>query len=157
MASALTAITRDGGEAQLHLLIEDARDSMEDMMGPIRERSRTYLRWYSPPFDTTLGRHDAWEDAIDYSEDAGTTRDNFPIARAVVDIWTSLEAAKPPMPRAEPEHITPPLPVLDQGEREVRAEQYALERDFESIRSEIRGRIFRDWLRRDDFGCYRLP
>ncbi len=138
-------------DLMLHAFIDDTRTTMEGEMANVRERCRTYLNWYSPVYDNRLKRHDAWEDAIDWNEDAGTTRNNFPIARAVVDIWTSLEAAKPPMPRAEPESVVPPLPVQDQREAAVEREIYALVRTVESRKGDIRSRTFREWLRRDHF------
>jgi hypothetical protein len=151
VAMTLPALTLANDDQELSLLMDDARDSMEEAMTVVRDRCRTYLRWYSPPWDSYLGRHDAWETAIDANEDAGTTRNNFPIARAVVDIWTSLEAAKAPMARAEAEYVSPPLPVLNEGQRNIERAQYDIERTIEARRSEIRGVRFRDWLRRDDF------
>jgi hypothetical protein len=151
VAMALPALSVTDGDQQLHMLMDDARGAMEDSMDSIRHRCRTYLRWYSPPWNADLGRHDAWEDAIDYNEDVGTTRSNFPISRAVVDIWTSLEAARSPIARAEPEHTPPPLPVLDEDQRAIAREQYNLERRIQGIRSEIRGRHFRDYMRKDQF------
>lgn len=138
-------------DQRLDLLIEDARGAMEDTMDVRRDMCRAYLNWYSPPWNAHIARHDAWEDPIDPTEDLDTTRDNFPISRAVVDIWTSLEAAKPPSARAEPEHLSPPMPVLDRYKAAVLAEQYALERTIASRRSEIRTRAFKEYLRRDEF------
>jgi hypothetical protein len=147
----LPARTLATDDRQLDMLIEDTRGAMEDTMASKRAQCRSYLNWYSPRWDPDLGRHDAWETPIDWNEDRGTTRDNFPIARAVVDIWTSLEAAKPPMARAEPEYVAPPLPVLDEYVRGRQREQYDLVRVIEDRRAEIRGQRFRDYLRRDAF------
>ena len=147
----LPALTLANGGADLDMLIEDTRGAMEDAMASLRDRCRTYLNWYSPPWDSRIGRHDAWETAIDWNEDRGTTRNNFPISRAVVDIGTSLESARAPMARAEPEYVAPPLPVLDEFRAGRQREQYSIERTIEARRGEIRGMQFRDWLRRDDF------
>lgn len=149
---AASAISADGEEQRLNAIIDDARTAMEGEMQAVQERSKTYLNWYSPQFDHRLKRHDAWEEPIDYNEDAGTTRNNFPISRAVVDIWTSLEAARSPIPRAEPENIAPPPPEQDQGQAMIQREIYAMERTVESRKADIRSRVFRNWLRRDHFG-----
>lgn len=145
-----TSMSRD--EAMLNSIIDDTRTAMEGEMADVRERSRTYLNWYAPAFDYRLRRHDAWEEPIDWNEDAGTTRNNFPISRAVVDIWTSLEAAKSPIPRAEPENVPPPPPEIDQGRAMIQREQYMMERTTESRKADIRSRVFRSWLRKDNFG-----
>jgi len=138
-------------EAALHAIIDDARITMEGEMLAIRERCLTYLNWYSPPFDPFLQRHDAWEEDVDPEADAETTRNNFPIARACVDIWTSLEAAHPPIPRADPERVMPPPPVLDAGEARIFAEMYRLRRTNESRKADIRSSNVRRWMRRDQF------
>ncbi len=151
MAMALPALPLSAGEQGLHELMDDARGAMEDTMDSVRDRCRRYLNWYSPPWDTYLGRHDAWETVYDRNDDQDTTRSNFPISRAVVDIWTSLEAAKPPLARAEPEHLSPPMPQLDEGLAALAREQYVRDRRVQAIRAEIRGRHFREMLRRDLF------
>jgi hypothetical protein len=139
-------------EALLNAVIDDARTAMQGEMQVVKDRAKTYLNWYSPPFDTRLRRHDQWEEAIDWNEDAGTTRNTFNISRAVVDIWTSLEAAKPPIPRAEPESVAPPPPELDQGKAMIQREIYAMDRTIEGRKSDIRSRRLRQWLRKDNFG-----
>ena len=140
-----------GDDVRLHAVIDDCRVSMESEMLFVRERSQTYLDWYSPPFNSQIRRHDAWEDAIDWEEDAQRARNNFPICRAVVDIWTSLEAASPPTPRAEPERINPPPPSLDMGEQMVDRSIYDMRRTIESRMSDMRSARVRSWMRKDHF------
>lgn len=136
----------------LHAIIDDARTAMEaEMVSIVRPRCEAYLNWYSPPFDERLGRHDAWEDEIDWNADVGRTRSNFPIARAVVDIWTSLEASQPPMVRAESERVPPPLPVLDQAEAAINREILAIMKTLSGRTADIRSSAIRKWMRLDHF------
>ena len=58
-------------------LMDDLRVAMEGEMQMVREKCETYLRWYSPVFNTRLHTHDAWPDPIRYS-DIDTTRGNVP-------------------------------------------------------------------------------
>ena len=146
-ADALT--DTDGGRRGASLM-DDLRVMMEAEMNDVRARCETYLRWYSPPYDHALKTHDAWPDAVGY-DDIDTTRNNFPIARAVVDIWASLEAAKPPSVRAEPERVAPPLPIYAAAEAAAAAQQYDLERQMASINGDIRSARIRQWMRNDLF------
>lgn len=119
-------------------------------MGFIRRRAQTYLRWYSPPFDDVLLTHDAWIDPLTVEND-GLTRSNFPIARACVDIWTSLEAAKTPTIRAEPERLQPPPPSFDQDEELKMRMFYDAMKHVESMRADGRSAYLRRYLRLDGF------
>lgn len=143
---AMTAL----GEKRARSLMDDLRVAMEGEMEQVRTRCETYLRWYSPPFNTMLGTHDAWRDPITY-DDIDTTRANFTLSRAVVDIWAALEASKPPTVRAEPERIRPPLPILNPGQARAAAQQYAVERQLSSVNSDIRSARIRQWMRDDNF------
>lgn len=131
-------------------LMDDLRVAMEGEMQMVREKCETYLRWYSPVFNTRLHTHDAWPDPIRYA-DIDTTRGNFPIARAVVDLWAALEAAKAPTVRAEPERVPPPLPILGSAQAAMAAQQYDTDREIESTNSDIRSARIRRWMRDDMF------
>lgn len=136
----------------LNAIIDDARTAMDaEMTSIVRPRCEAYLNWYSPPFDERLGRHDAWEDEIDWNADLGRTRSNFPIVRAVVDIWTSLEASQPPTIRAEPERVPPPPPVLDQAEAAVNREILAIMKTLSERTAEVRAALIAKWMRLDHF------
>ncbi len=131
-------------------LMDDLRVALEGEMHAVRERHDAYLRWYSPPFDPNLLSHDAWPEQIGY-EDEDTTRSTFTISRAVVDLWSSLEAAKPPTVRAEPERVQPPLPFLTGAEAQLAAAEYDAKRRMESSNSDIRSARIRKWMRDDQF------
>ena len=135
---------------KLHGRINDCRLAMESEMQIVRQRCQTYLNWYSPPFEPKLGTHDAWVDPFQVS-DVGLTRANFPIARAVVDIWTALEASSPPTLWAQPERVPPTPPSFDQGEvlrRRLVSEAY---KEVEGIRAQVRANRIRKGMRDDDF------
>ncbi len=140
----------EGGARRASSLMDDLRVTMEGEMFGVEERLQTYLRWYSPPYNSTIRTHDAWPEQISY-QDIDTTRSNFPLARAVVDIWSSLEAASPPSVRAEPERIPPPLPILDPAQAQIARQQYDVERQISSTNSDIRSARIRRWMRDDDF------
>ena len=131
--------------------IDFARSAMEQEMADVRQRCRAYLNWYSPLWNSSIQRHDAWEETIDIGTDLGTTRDNFPIARACVDIWAALEASNPPTVRADPERIPAPPPQGDQQRDLALREVYAVAREMESQKADIRSARLRQFLRRDDF------
>lgn len=134
--------------AKLHGRIDDCRLAMESDMRIVRQRSQTYLNWYSPPYETRLGTHDAWTDPF-LAENIGLTRANFPISRAVVDIWTSLEASAPPTLWAQPERVPPAPPSFDQGEvlrRRLVAEAF---KEVEGVRAQMRANRIRKWMKDD--------
>lgn len=153
LESDLSAFRRRFGdmrEAELASRIDNLRVALEAEMWQVRERSQTYLRWYSPPYDHRLGTHDAWTDPL-LAEDVGLTRGNFNIARAVVDIWTALEAAKPPSLRAEPERVPPPPPSLDQNETLRFRMVHSALKTVEAHRATLRASRLRRYQRLDDF------
>jgi hypothetical protein len=127
------------------------RTTMDGEIGAIRDRCQTYLRWYSPPWNRDIHRHDAWEDDIDWNTETDHTRDNFPITRACVDIWTSLEASTPPTVRAEAEKIRPPTPTQDQDRAQADRAMYDVFRQVESDKADIRSARLRRYFRLDKF------
>ena len=152
MSLAAATITGDmtAGGRRAAALMDDLRVSMEGELDEVRMRCEEYLRWYSPPWNTVTGTHDSWREPVTY-DDIDTTRNNFPLARACVDIWAALEASKPPSVRAEPERIAPPLPIFAPEQAEIAAMQYASERAIESTNSDIRSARIRRWMRDDEF------
>lgn len=150
MSLAIAPATDDQSLRRLHGAIDDLRSLLEGDAEKVRTRCQTYLNWYSPDYDERLGTHDAWLDPASV-EDVGLTRANFPIARAVVDIWSSLEAAKPPTGRAEPERLAPPVPSIDEVEAAQNREMYRLLRGIEGQRANLRSARLRSWMRRDNF------
>jgi len=144
------APTDEQGLRRLHGAIDELRNLLEGDAERVRTRCQTYLNWYSPEFDEHMGTHDAWIDPVKV-EEVGLTRANFPIARAVVDIWSSLEAATPPTGRAEPERLAPPAPSIDEVEAAQNREMYQLLRSMEGMRANLRSARLRTWMRRDNF------
>ena len=131
-------------------LIDAARTAMDGEMTSVRARCRTYLNWYSPPFEERLGTHDAWTDPF-LASAVDLTRANFPIARAVVDIWTALEAAKPATLWSQPERVAPAPPSLDQAtELQGRLLTSAIKK-YRAYEAQFRANVIRDWMRLDDF------
>lgn len=151
-----SAVDTYPGDPQLHGRIDDLRVVMEGDMGQVRERCRVYLNWYSPPFNTSLGTHDAWwqngANQLLTAEDVDLTRSNFPISRAVVDIWTSLEAGAPPTARAEPMRIPAPPPSLNQFEALRMRQLYEALKQVSSVEADGRSAEIRRWWRLDQFG-----
>ena len=144
------AVTSADGNIEYHNRIDWLREAMMSQMQVVEERARNYLRWYSPPYNPELGTHDAWTTPIK-AEQIGLTRANFPISRAVVDIWSSLEAAKPAILRAEPEPLMPPVPSLDQDQQLRDTLFYGQMKKVEQLKASIRGNTLRKWMRRDGF------
>jgi len=137
-------------EQRLAGLIDAARTAMEAELELVRERCQTYLNWYSPPYSTTLRTHDAWWDPL-LAADVDLTRNNFPIARAVVDIWTALEAAKPPTLWAQPTRVAPAPPSLDQA-TELRSRLVvSAVKKFRAAQAMARSNLVRDFMTWDKF------
>ncbi len=146
--SAMAAMTQN--EVALGMRIDAAREAMEFEMGTARERFLEYLNWYSPVWDGGLLRHDAWDEGEAY-QDWNTVRNNFPICRAVVDIWTSLEAGTPPSSRAEPDRVPLPPPTIDQAQAADDQQFYAMRKTVASRKSEMRSAVLRRFRRLDGF------
>ncbi len=137
-------------DADLGRRIDEMRSAMEGEMLSVQERCRTYLNWYSPPYEPRLGTHDAWLDPFQASQ-VGLTRANFPISRAVVDIWSALESAKAATLWAQPERVPPPVPSLDQG-TELRERLVASAfKKFRAYEAQHRANVIRDYMRLDDY------
>lgn len=136
--------------ADLGSRIDAVRQVLDFEMGSSWERYWEYLNWYSPRWDPDLRRHDAWNEATRY-QDIDTTRNNFPICRAVVDIWTSLEAGTPPSSRAEPNRTLLPAPTVDEEQARVDREMYAIAKMIASRKADMRSATMREYRRRDHF------
>ncbi len=146
----------DAEDRALASRMDDVRLAAEAEMEFVRRRAQVYLNWYSPPYNERLGTHDAWLTNLGVNEpitadNIGLTRANYPIARAVVDIWTSLEAAQWPTPRAEPERVQPPPPVMDQDTAMRLNLEYSTWKRLESMKADLRGHVLRRDLRLDNF------
>ncbi len=142
-------------DARLSQRFDDVRMAMEADMENVRTRAKVYLNWYSPPFNTRLGTHDAWMEGLISqpirAENLDLTRDNFPIARACVDIWTSLEASAPPTIRAEPERLQAPPPMADQQQQLAFQQMFGMLKKVESMKADLRGALIREAMRLDMF------
>jgi len=134
--------------AWLNGRIDNCRLAMESDMRIVRTKAQTYLNWYSPPFDESLRTHDAWPEPWGI-EDVGLTRANFPVARAVVDIWTALEAAKSPTLWAQPELVSPAPPSFDQDEVLRRRLVGEARKQVNAFKASRRAQIVRSQMRRD--------
>ena len=145
-----SALSDSDAEQRIARLMDDLRVELDQEMSALRPRHQTYLRWYSPPYNELLRVHDSWLDPVGYDQ-IDSTRDNFPLCRAVVDLWSSLEAAKPPTVRAEAERIPPPMPMLLGEEQERAAAQYDVDRRIASVNSDIRSARIRRWMGDDLF------
>jgi hypothetical protein len=137
-------------DSAYHARIDWLREAMLGEMQAVEGRHRQYLRWYSPPYNERTMTHDAWTTPIK-AEHIGLTRANFPISRAVVDIWSSLEAAKPAILRAEPEPMMPPVPDLDENKQLRMTLLYGQLKKVEQIKASMRAQTLRKWMRRDGF------
>lgn len=137
-------------DADLSRRIDNARYMLDAEMQMSIERYQEYLNWYSPVWDSNLLRHDAWDEGVLY-EDYNTTRDNFPICRAVVDIWTSLEAGTPPSSRAEPDRVGLPAPTIDEELARQDREMYAVRKIISSRKSDMRTDLIGRYRRLDQF------
>lgn len=130
--------------------IDECRLAMESDMLAVRAKAQVYLNWYSPPFETRLGTHDAWTDPFTV-DSIGLTRANFPIARACVDIWTALESAAPPTLWAQPERVRPPVPSVDQAEVLRARLVTSVAKQAEAYRANLRAARVRSWMKDDGF------
>ena len=139
-----------GDEARLRSTMDAARQAYDFDVGNSWDRYQEYLNWYSPVFDSGLLRHDAWDEGPAYSE-INTTRNNFPICRAVVDIWTSLEAGTPPSSRAEPERVPLPPPTIDEAKARDDQQMYAVYKSIASRKADMRSALIRKYRRLDGF------
>ena len=155
VGAALPPVRPPGVEAvdldrDLGFRIDALREAMESEMAQVRDRCVEYLRWYSPPWNRDLARHDAWDEEV-AMDDLGLTRGNFPISRAVVDIWTSLESGRPPSSRAEPERIAAPPPLMDEIEAQRVRSVFEMLKTNEGHKADMRSWLMRTFRRKDQF------
>jgi hypothetical protein len=107
----------------LNARINALRTAWSGYQGALLERHRRYLRAYSPPYEKRIGEHDQWLDPFDQRDD-GRTRASYNIARATVELWTSLEAGDFPSIRWGEDFIPTPAPSVDEEEQSRRQETY---------------------------------
>lgn len=92
--------------------IDNLRTGYESYSGSLRSRNRTYLRLFSPEYNSDLKEHDQWSDEIKASN-VGHARSSYNITRAVVELWTALEAYPLPNIKWTEEFVPPPVPDID--------------------------------------------
>ena len=85
----------DRSRGALNARIDALRTGWAGRNHLLRTRAAAYLRAYSPEFDSRLGEHDQWPDPFDQRTQA-YNRSSFNLTRAVVELWTSLEASEFP-------------------------------------------------------------
>ncbi|HUT78233.1 MAG TPA: hypothetical protein VM285_11125 [Polyangia bacterium] len=86
-------------------------------------RNRAFLRAYAPEFNNRLGEFDQWPGRIK-QEDEGHTRSSYNVTRAVVELWTSLEASEFPAVRWFEQFIPSPVPSVDEEQAKAAQEVY---------------------------------
>lgn len=89
----------------------------------VRERQRALLMGYSPDFESKIGEFDQWSDPF-RQEDEGHARNSYNLIRAVVEIWSALEASKFPTVRFFEGFLPAPAPSTDPIESDSRQEVY---------------------------------
>lgn len=109
-------------------------------------RNKAYLRAFSPDFDDNLGEHDQWPDPV-RQETIDRYRSSFNLTRAVVELWTSLEASDLPAIRFQEHFIPTPSPTNDEAEGAARHNEYRaakqVERQIATLREQTLGRHLR--------------
>ena len=113
----------DFSNEALSNLIDNLRADFTGYTNEVRERAATYLRAVSPPFDHRLREHDQWADPPK-SQDIGHARASFNETKAVVDLWSALEASTLPAVRWIEEFIPTPAPSLDEQMQAMREDVY---------------------------------
>ncbi len=103
-------------------------------------RNRALLRGYSPDFADEIGEFDQWADPF-RQEDDGHARNSYNLIRAVVEIWSALEASKFPTIRWNRGFLPAPPPSTDpieQGQRqEVDRAQRKVAQQLTTMREQI--------------------
>lgn len=89
----------------------------------VRERNAAYLRAFSPSFDSRLKEHDQWGDPL-RQEDENHYRSSYNVTRAVVELWSSLEASEFPAIRWQEAYLPVPAPSLDEQENAIRQQMF---------------------------------
>lgn len=103
----------------------------------VLERNRAYLRAFSPNFDSRLGEHDQWPDPF-RQETEDHFRSSYNLTRAVVELWTALEASEFPAIRWNEQFIPTPAPSQDEMESSIRQMVYRAEKTVSRQTATIR-------------------
>jgi Phage portal protein, SPP1 Gp6-like len=114
-------------------------------------RNRAYLRAFSPDFETKLGEHDQWPDGFKQSTD-DKFRSSYNVTRAVVELWTSLEASDLPAIRWQDDYLPLPPPSMNEQENEARQQVYRATKLVSRTRSTIREQVLMRHARRTKLG-----
>jgi len=126
--------------------IDALRSGWSGHSNRILERNQTYLRAFSPEYDSRLKEHDQWPDPF-RQETEDRYRSSFNLTRAVVELWTSLEASDFPSIRWQEPFVPTPAPSMDEQEGAARQMMYRAnkqaERQLTSIREQVLGRHLR--------------
>lgn len=93
--------------------IDQLRSGYEGHAQSLRGRNSTYLRLFSPEYNASLKEHDQWGTPI-LAKDKGKSRSSYNIVRAVVELWTALEAVPLPSTAWVDQFIPPMIPELDE-------------------------------------------
>lgn len=116
----------------------------------VRERNVALLRAFSPEFNTKLQEFDQFPEPL-RAEDANHSRSSYNLTRAVVEMWTSLEAEDLPAVRWEQDFL-PLIPSLDPTENERRHAVYRGQRLVSQTISTMREQALNRHLRRAQLG-----
>lgn len=113
----------------------------------VLERNQAYLRAFSPEFDTRLGEHDQWPDAFRQEND-DHFRSSYNLTRAVVELWTALEASDFPALRWVEDFIPTAAPSADEQESAARQLIYRAEKQAARQVSTLREQVLMRHCRR---------
>jgi hypothetical protein len=115
----------------------------------VLEQNQAYLRAFSPQFDTRLKEHDQWPDAF-RQESGDRYRSSYNVTRAVVELWTSLEASDFPTLRFQERFIPTPSPTMDEAEGAARQMEYRANKIVQRNLATLREQALQRHLRRSD-------
>jgi hypothetical protein len=107
----------------LNARIEALRTGFAGHQTRVRTRARALLSAYSPDFEIRIGEFDQWPDPF-RSEDDGHARNSYNLTRAVVEIWSALEASKYPTIRWNEGYMPTPAPSTDPVQSDMNQEYY---------------------------------
>jgi hypothetical protein len=105
-------MTLDLSREALSRRIDTLRSGYETYSEDVRTRNATYLRLFSPKYDSNLKEHDQWPDDFK-AVNVNHARSSYNITRAVVELWTALEAYPLPNIKWTEAFIPPPIPDID--------------------------------------------